>query len=58
MWKHEANGERDSWGEVCLNGQMSWTCEEVADDDRDYNGIANMGIGMLLFTGHCPFNIQ
>lgn len=52
VWKHEAEGERGGWEEVCLNGQMSWTCEEVAEDEEDYTGIAYVRLGTQLFIRH------
>lgn len=52
VWKHGAVGARDGREEVCLNGQIGWTCEEVAEDKKDYTGRANMGLGTQLFIRH------
>lgn len=49
VWRHDAEVKRDGWRKVCLNAQMSWTCEGDAEDEKDYTGTANVGLGTQMF---------
>lgn len=53
-----SRGQERCWGRLCedsevkearLCAQMSWTCEGVAEDNKDYAGIADTGLAPRLF---------
>lgn len=44
VWRHNSEVK-----EARLCAQMSWTCEGVAEDNKDYAGIADMGLAPRLF---------
>lgn len=52
VWRHDAEMKRDSRKEVSLYEQISWMCEGVAEDEKDYTGTVNMGLGTWLFIRH------
>lgn len=44
LWRHNCEVK-----EARLCAQMSWKCEGVAEDNKDYAGIADMGLAPQLF---------
>lgn len=50
MWRHNSEVK-----EADLYAEMSWKCEGVAEDNKDYAGIADMGLAPLLFIRQLPF---
>lgn len=44
VWWHNSEVK-----EARLYAQMRWKCEGVAEDNKDYAGIADMGLAPQLF---------
>lgn len=44
VWRHNSEGK-----EADLYAEMSRKCEGVAEDNKDYAGIADMGLAPQLF---------
>lgn len=44
VWRHNSEVK-----EADLYAEMSWKCEGVAEDNKDYAGIANNGLAPQLF---------
>lgn len=44
MWRYNSEVK-----EADLYAEISWKCEGVAEDNKDYAGIADMGLAPQLF---------